>query len=603
METHLKNLHGLARSGLGNRFRFLFILIASIPLLILGNISLFLIDSSHRVDVANLQIQLIAEHEERISAFIGETLDVMELRVSVSDIEQIGHSGKWQEFLAEGLMENPSFREVSFVNTGGAEEAYRLHTGLQRVRRVNMSELPAFVAARGGNTFIGDVYQTSEGSQVSMAAPVMVENKVVQIIMAEISLRDIQRPIEAARLGNEGYIALLDEKGAFIAGGNPTAGIKPGTSFSQYERVKRLQRGEDLRGLDRQDRYQGYFSDNQVSGAGKVFSETGWMLMTEWPVKDADLVVAKIRAQILLVTISSIIGVLILAHLFSERLVRPIRLLQSRAADIEKGNFEKKVIIKTKDELEELGTSFNKMAEGLKRLDELKNEFVYISTHELRAPVTAIKGYLSLIEDGSGGPVSGKLRELLKPVQLSNERLVRLVNDLLEVARSEAGKLSVDIEEGDLRRSVAEIVLEAQSLAKGKEITLTYEKPESLPLVLFDEMRIKEVIMNLISNAIKYNNKGGWVKISHEVQNDVVVTSVADNGFGIAEEDQKHMFEKFFRAKTRDTKGVTGTGLGMFITKEIIKKNNGSIQFTSKLDKGSCFSFTLPMAKDGLINT
>ncbi|KKU03632.1 MAG: Signal transduction histidine kinase [Parcubacteria group bacterium GW2011_GWA2_45_30] len=292
----------------------------------------------------------------------------------------------------------------------------------------------------------------------------------------------------------------------------------------------------------------------------------------------------------------SIAAVLILAPLFAARMVKPIRALQDGAREIERGNFAGRVAIKTDDELEELGESFNHMAAGLKQLQELKNEFTFIAAHELRTPVTAIKGFLSMVFEGDAGAISEKLKQYLDPVRQANDRLIQLVNDILEIARSEAGRLKVEVSPTDMEKCVRDILIELKPLADEKKISLQYEAMPDIPQVLADELRLKEIITNFVSNAIKYNNEGGWVKISHELKDNILVTSVADNGFGMSREEQKKVFEKFFRSDAAKIKSIQGTGLGLFITKELVEKMGGKVWFSSEEGQGTTFNFSLRIA-------
>ena len=255
-------------------------------------------------------------------------------------------------------------------------------------------------------------------------------------------------------------------------------------------------------------------------------------------------------------------------------------------------------MIKTKDEVQELGDAFNKMTAGLKRLQELKNEFVFIAAHELRTPVTAIKGYISMIFEDTKANLTDSVRQSLETVSRANDRLVQLVNDILEIARSEAGRLKIEVFAVDIRESTEAILEEVAPLAAEKKLTLVYQPPADLPLVLADTARLKEIIMNFVSNAIKYNRESGLVTITHEIADDKIVTHVADTGYGLSSEDQRHVFEKFFRSEAEIFKKIQGTGLGLFITKELVEKMGGQVWVKSEKNKGSTFSFSFPLAKN-----
>jgi signal transduction histidine kinase len=207
-----------------------------------------------------------------------------------------------------------------------------------------------------------------------------------------------------------------------------------------------------------------------------------------------------------------------------------------------------------------------------------------------------MKGYLQLILEGTTGAISDGTRAFIEKVIASNQRLIQLVNDLLEVARSQAGRLTIQVAPIDLAASISSSLDELKSLADEKSVTMAYQPPADLPHVLADTDRVKEVVVNLVGNAIKYMGGAGSVAVSHEVADGHVITHVADTGLGISKEAQEKLFQKFYRVQTDKTKEITGTGLGLFIVKEIIEKMNGTIWATSEEGKGSVFSFSLPIA-------
>ena len=153
------------------------------------------------------------------------------------------------------------------------------------------------------------------------------------------------------------------------------------------------------------------------------------------------------------------------------------------------------------------------MAKGLKRLEELKDEFVFVAAHELKAPVTVIKGYMSMIMGGDAGPVGKEMKDFLSQIDKANQNLVKLVQDLLQVARSEAGRIEIAVKRTAIAKEVADLVGEFQPVASEKSIVLQYESSPDTPQVLADPDKLKEVLSNLISNAIKYTLKEGTVTV------------------------------------------------------------------------------------------
>ncbi|MDP3697517.1 MAG: sensor histidine kinase [Candidatus Taylorbacteria bacterium] len=575
-----------------DKFILFFVILASVPVLILGGISLYFIQGSHKYDVSALELQLIGQKTEEIDKFLLDTVGALEINLGISETLDVESSQlPWQQVLADKIIENnSSFEEVSFIDLQGKERAKKIRQEVSEL--VNVSLLPKFKEAMGGKKYVSEVYYTLSGPMVTVAAPLKYENRVVQIVSAEVNLSKINKSIETARLGRDGYLILLDTTGSIIGQGG-LDNLKPGFDLGRSARVKRLIGGEMFDGLGEKDRYYSLLGGEAVVGAGKKIEATGWILMAEWPIRDADKIVLSTRSNVIRLTLFSILGVIVFAFFFSSKLVKPIRALEAGTLEIEKGNFEKRVEITTRDEIEALGHAFNKMAQGLKRLQELKNEFVFIAAHELRTPLTAIKGFLSLLKDEKGNVLTERSGEYIARSLGASDRLAKLVNEILEIARSEAGRIKIEVSPQDLVESIKTILAEVKTIADQKKISLSYDELPELPKVLADPAKLKEVVTNFISNAVKYNNEGGWVKVYHEVNDKEVITHFEDNGFGISEKEQKQLFQKFFRADIGRLKSIEGTGLGLFITKELVEKMEGRVWFKSQEGKGTTFSFSL----------
>lgn len=246
---------------------------------------------------------------------------------------------------------------------------------------------------------------------------------------------------------------------------------------------------------------------------------------------------------------------------------------------------------KTSDNLE---LSHIKEIENSSHVAKLKDEFVYLAAHELRAPATAIKGYIEMIEEKHAS--SNKKADYLNKIKEINSHLIDLINDLLEVARTESSKIKIDLSVEDLPPVVRQTIDKLFPLAKEKEIKINYLPSNDLPKVLANCQKLEEIITNLISNAIKYNHVGGKIEIRHELKDQAVITHVIDTGIGLTDEDKGHLFEKFWRADNDVVTSHTGTGLGLFITKELVERMHGKIWVESESGKGSTFSFQLPIA-------
>ncbi len=230
--------------------------------------------------------------------------------------------------------------------------------------------------------------------------------------------------------------------------------------------------------------------------------------------------------------------------------------------------------------------------------DQLKSEFVSIASHELLTPTAAIEGYLSMILDEKMAKVDPKAEEYLRKVQISAKRLAELVTDLLSVSRIESGKIVVNKVPLDPTPVLQSAIDEIKVRVDQSGLTLKYiAPPKPLPKVLADADRLTQVIINLISNAIKYNKPKGIIEVSTEVDKKFVTFSVKDSGIGIAPNHLEHLFEKFYRVQDDSAAAEKiGTGLGLYITRNIIELQGGKIWVKSESGKGSTFNFTLPLA-------
>jgi len=578
-------------SRLRNRFALFAVLLAVAPVLTLGGVSLFLIDLSHRQDVSQLELQLIDQKIEEIEKFFADTLGILEIRVGFEQKSEIERSQ--QEFVLEGLLaENRAFEEVSLVNLFGMETAKKMRFK-EGAELLDVSRLEFFKKGASGSNFIGGVYYTLSGPMITLAAPVRNRNNdIIQVVSAEVNLSQITRVIEKARLGTVGYAVLVDRDGSVVAHGS-NANVVSGTDLVRLSRVSAVLGGATLDALGEQDRYRSFFGGIDAIGAAKKVPGVGWAILAEWPINDADALIRDIRNEVTVLALFSILAVLLFAPFFAGRLIKPIRALEAGAREIARGNFEKLVVIKTGDELEDLGSTFNKMSKGLKRLKELQEEFVFIAAHDLRAPVTVIRGYISMLFGEEAEKLSPKAMDYLTQVNHGAERLAQLAQDLLVVARSEAGKISIKV----LPISIADVIkaalVEVEPQARAKQIVLEYITAQNDDKVLADIERVKEVMANLLTNAVKYTQEGGSVKIFHETKDSSFITHVGDNGIGIPKAAQTEIFQKFYRVPSHRAHGVEGTGLGLFIVKQLVEKMGGKIWFKSEEGKGSTFSFSL----------
>lgn len=232
------------------------------------------------------------------------------------------------------------------------------------------------------------------------------------------------------------------------------------------------------------------------------------------------------------------------------------------------------------------------------QLERMKLDFVAMSAHELRTPLTTVVGYLSfLMEDPvTINKLASEEKEILNRAFLNATRLGKLIDNLLVVSRIEKGRMSLNLQPVQLEDLIDRIIKELKNLAQMKKIYLEFQAPnQPLPMVLGDRLRIEEVVSNLVGNAINYTSLGG-VSLSIARHEDELVVAVKDTGQGIPKEARAHLFTKFFRVKAPLEAGTKGTGLGLYISKNIIDAHKGRIWVESEAGKGSTFYFSLPIA-------
>ncbi len=238
-----------------------------------------------------------------------------------------------------------------------------------------------------------------------------------------------------------------------------------------------------------------------------------------------------------------------------------------------------------------------------REISRMKDEFVSTVSHELRTPLTSIKGYVDLILDDEAGPINEVQREFLTIVQANSDRLVTLINDMLDVSRIEAGRVHLKIEPIDVSELAAATVEIFRAAADSAGVELAVRVPKSLPCAAADRDRVGRVLVNLLSNAIKYSPNGGKATFSARLRGEEIVISVADTGVGISPADQKLLFSKFYRVDSSLTQAIGGSGLGLNICRRIVELLGGRIWVRSQVGKGSKFSFTLPVAPSDLVRT
>jgi signal transduction histidine kinase len=247
--------------------------------------------------------------------------------------------------------------------------------------------------------------------------------------------------------------------------------------------------------------------------------------------------------------------------------------------------------------IEEATRKLRRSNDKLRKLDETKDDFISMASHQLRTPLTSVKGYVSMVLDGDAGKITSLQRKLLNQSFISSQRMVYLISDLLNVSRLRTGKFVIEPMPTNLAKVVQEEVDQLIETVKGRHLELLYERPEHFPLLMLDETKLRQVIMNFIDNAVYYTPSGGHIIVRLEDKPRTVEFTVTDDGIGVPKHEQHHLFTKFFRAHNAKRARPDGTGLGLFMAKKVIIAQGGATIFRSQEGKGSTFGFTFAKEK------
>jgi two-component system sensor histidine kinase GlrK len=274
-------------------------------------------------------------------------------------------------------------------------------------------------------------------------------------------------------------------------------------------------------------------------------------------------------------------------------ITRPLAEMKRKTAEISSGIYEADLTLTSPPEIAALGASFNLMCEKLKAVDQMKSDFYALMSHELRTPLTSIKEGTNLFLEGQVGDVTEKQKKILSIIAEESNRLIELVNSLLDIAKLEAGMVAYNFSTTDLNPLVMRAIKEVTPLADAKRITVEKDL-HILPPVPLDAERFLQALRNLIGNALKFTPRGGTVTIGTRPVEHGVAISVADTGPGIPTEHAAVIFDKYRQAAVAGAHKLQGTGLGLAIVKHIVQDHGGKVWVESEVGRGSIFTMVLP---------
>jgi signal transduction histidine kinase len=339
--------------------------------------------------------------------------------------------------------------------------------------------------------------------------------------------------------------------------------------------------GESYLIIQKQLKYKDAAGNDQIAGALYLSLAMPQVRSLQWDIYSLFLMSMSV----------SVLIAGILAYLFSVRISRPLKEINNAAKVIANGEFEKRLNINSKDEIGELANSFNNMVVALQNLEEMRRGFIANVSHELRTPMTSIRGFIEGILDGT--IPQERQNNYLAIVRDEANRMNRMVNDLLDLARMEAGEVKLNMVEFNINELMRRSIIKVETLIMQKNLSIeaVFEREEMF--VHADMDSIERVILNLLHNAVKFTPQDGKITLRTSYHRGKVIVSIEDSGIGISKDEINRIWDRFYKSDKSRGQDKTGTGLGLAIVKNIISEHEQEIWVESELGAGTKFTFTL----------
>ena len=488
------------------------------------------------------------------------------------------------------------------------------------------SEPEQFNRARTGDPYFGSVAFDDRDGRAHMTVAVAEQAPGQGVIEADVDLRSVVDVIDRARIGDAGYAYAVDAQGTLIA--HPDIKIVLArTNFAALPQVRAALTGPASTVADVVTT--GRDSDGrEVLSAFHRVDPPGWWVFVEEPITEAFAPIQAAIWRTALLLVVFLVLAITTSVLLARNLVRPIESIQVAAAKIGSGSLDERIDISSRDELGALAQEFNRMAarlqesyagleqqvqertreltSALSRLDEQtreleaasrhKSEFLANMSHELRTPLNAISGFSQVLRKELFGEINERQAEYLDDVLASARDLLSLIDDVLDLSKVEAGQIELDVKPFSLPVALERGVVTVRERASKADVRISLSSDPGIDTVVADERRVRQVISNLLTNAVKFAPPGGTVDVGVSRVDGEVRVSVSDNGPGIAPEDQRRIFEEFQQAAAGKEQRE-GTGLGLALSKRLVELHDGRIWVESEPGKGSRFVFTLPVPR------
>jgi signal transduction histidine kinase len=570
--------------------------------------------------IARLEREAAAVAALKIERFVQDITTAIRAATKSREAAQSNISPEYRFELKRLLYIAPAITEAVALNISGAKQAHVSRAGaVSPNTRSDFSASPGFKRAVQGSPDFGPVYFV-QNSEPYMTITFPIERfagTVIGVLRAEVNLKHVWDVVSSIKAGEAGYAYVVTRTGDLISHRDISLVLQR-RNLGHLNQVKAA--FQSASGMPRPEVM---LADNldgkRVISSYAFIPSLQWVVIIERPAEEA---YAPLRASTLRTAALLLVAftMALLASLFMrQRVVRPLETLRRGVERIGKGDLDHRLDMKTSDDIEILADEFNKMAVHLKEAytglerkvaertqaltvanqqlagaSELKTQFLANVNHELRTPLSAIISYGGLVLSDPEGQISKLQKENLQDLLKNAERLLQLIDSLLDISTIEAGKLEVRIGPVDLEEIVRDAISIVESTAARNHVPIVRNIAEDLPVLNTDRDKLKQILLNLLDNAKKFTERGE-IRIDVIQQDGSLKLAVSDTGIGIPEQDLNRIFEEFHRVGSLNGKKYRGTGLGLAIVKRLVGLLGGSIEVSSKVSEGSSFTVTLPL--------
>ena len=573
-----------------------------------------------REHLAILQREAAAVAAVKIERFIRDVETAMKAASKGQDVADGELSANYKFELKRLFFLAPAITEAVVLNPDGIKQVQ-----MSRFRGVStdvigdLSTSTAFKQTKQGKSYLGPVYfvRRSEPHMTIALAIEHFKGNIIGVLQAEVNLKYVWEVVSEIKPGRAGYAYAVTRSGDLIAHPDISLVLQQ-RNVAQLNQVKEAfqpSRAGAIANAMVAHNLQG----KEVISSYALIPSLDWAVFIERPVEEAyEPLYASILRTSSLLLIG--LGVALLATLLvSRRVVRPLETLRHGVERIRKGDLSARLEITTGDEIQVLAEEFNEMAahlreaytglerkvgertqelttvnEKLVEASEHKSRFLANVNHELRTPLSSIIGYARLMRRETEGQISSLQRENLEDLLRNAERLLGLIDSLLDLAKIEAGKMEFKLEAVEIDALVQEAAATVEPMLNGNAVRIVHDIPPDITPLHIDREKLRQIILNLLDNAVKFTDRGE-IRVSACQHNGDIRLVVADTGIGIESADIDRIFEEFDRGRLTSDGKYRGTGLGLAIVKKLVDVLGGSIAVESEAGKGSTFIVTFPL--------